>query len=614
MKKFTLYSFFTILIMSMIVGCGGGSSSTDTTDTTKPVITLQGANPATATLGSTYSDAGATATDNVDGTVDVVTSGVVDTSVVGVNTITYTATDKAGNTATATRTVNVSAEEQVVAKVTNFADPQVIADLNIKSVGLDTTDGTLKLPSATEKMLSTKGETTFPYIWIANSDEGTISKLDVKTGDELARYRTGPGVGEMNSGTNPSRTTVDQDGNVWVGNRNGNTITKVGLKEWDQCIDRNGNGVIDTSIGGDDVKDWTGYLGDGNGSLGATDECILHHIAMEADGIATPTDIRTVAITPNNNVFVGGYYTTSLFKVDNQTGKIIHAVDTKQSHYGGVVDKFGNLWSMSSGSGKVQKTSNDMNTTELIDLGHSGYGITIDKYGKVWTTEYGQRFSAFDPSDPVGTLQVFDQNNSYGAQGIASDGKGDIFIAGSLSGTTVGHYRQNFNSDGNFTGVTFVANYTVESGPTGVAVDGSGLVWATNYYSDSVSRINPVDANITTYPVGQGPYNYSDMTGNVVRNVTKRQGTWEATYDSEEPDFNWTKASWKLKVALPAGTNVRAFVKVANSEIALNAEVYVEVFNGVVFSNMEGQYLKMKVELSSDDLVLTPEVIEISIK
>ena len=612
MKKFTLYSFFTILIMSMIVGCGGGSSSTDTTDTTKPVITLQGANPATATLGSTYSDAGATATDNVDGTVDVVTSGVVDTSVVGVNTITYTATDKAGNTATATRTVNVSAEEQVVAKVTNFADPQVIEDLNIKSVGLDTTDGTLKLPSAIGKMLSTKGETTFPYIWIANSDEGTISKLDVKTGDELARYRTGP----TGSYTNPSRTTVDQDGNVWVGNRNGNTITKVGLKEWDQCIDRNGNGIIDTSTGSTDVKLWSGTLGDGNGSLGATDECILHHVAMEADGIATPTDIRTVAITPNNNIFVGGYYSKSLFKVDNQTGAITKAITTLQGHYGGVVDKYGNLWSMYSGNGKVQKINSDMNSTELIDLGHGGYGITIDKYGKVWTTEYGSRFSTFDPADPVGTLQVFEQNNSYSAQGIATDGNGDVFIAGSLSGTTVGHYRQNFNSDGSFTGVTFVANYTVESGPTGVAVDGDGFVWATNKYSDSVSRIDPtvVDGNVTHYPVGAGPYNYSDMTGNVVRTVTKRQGTWEATYDGEAQDFNWTKASWKLKVALPAGTNVRAFVKVANSEIELNAEVYVEVLNGVVFSNMEGQYLKMKVELSSDDLVLTPEVIEISIK
>ncbi len=103
---------------------------------------------------------------------------------------------------------------------------------------------------------------------------------------------------------------------------------------------------------------------------------------------------------------------------------------------------------MSSGSGKVQKINADMTTAELIDIGHTGYGIGIDKFGKIWTTEYGTRFSAFDPADPVGTLKVFSQTNSFAAQGIASDDNGDIFIAGSLSGNIVGHYRQTFDASG----------------------------------------------------------------------------------------------------------------------------------------------------------------------
>ena len=41
------------------------------------------------------------------GATPVTSSGTVDTSAVGSYTITYTATDKDGNTATATRTVNV---------------------------------------------------------------------------------------------------------------------------------------------------------------------------------------------------------------------------------------------------------------------------------------------------------------------------------------------------------------------------------------------------------------------------------------------------------------------------------------------------------------------------
>lgn len=79
-------------------------------DTTPPVITLTGAAEVTLTVGGTYTELGATAVDAVDGSVTVQTIGSVDTTVVGDYTITYTATDVANNTATATRIVHVVAE------------------------------------------------------------------------------------------------------------------------------------------------------------------------------------------------------------------------------------------------------------------------------------------------------------------------------------------------------------------------------------------------------------------------------------------------------------------------------------------------------------------------
>ena len=88
---------------------GNSSSATrtvDVVDTTAPVVTVIGDNPATVELGSTYSDAGATATD-ASGTVSVTSSGTVDTNTLGSYTITYSSTDASGNTGTATRTVNV---------------------------------------------------------------------------------------------------------------------------------------------------------------------------------------------------------------------------------------------------------------------------------------------------------------------------------------------------------------------------------------------------------------------------------------------------------------------------------------------------------------------------
>ncbi len=77
-------------------------------DTAPPVITLSGASPATVECHSTYSDAGATASDFCAGNPAVATSGTVNTSVVGSYTLTYTTNDGSGNNAVdVTRTVNV---------------------------------------------------------------------------------------------------------------------------------------------------------------------------------------------------------------------------------------------------------------------------------------------------------------------------------------------------------------------------------------------------------------------------------------------------------------------------------------------------------------------------
>jgi triacylglycerol esterase/lipase EstA (alpha/beta hydrolase family) len=105
---------FPMVILFAISGCGGGGSGDNsggstTSDTVPPVITVLGDNPASVVESTDYVDAGATATDNIDGTVAVTTSGEVNTSIVGSYTISYTATDSAGNSGSASREVIVVA-------------------------------------------------------------------------------------------------------------------------------------------------------------------------------------------------------------------------------------------------------------------------------------------------------------------------------------------------------------------------------------------------------------------------------------------------------------------------------------------------------------------------
>lgn len=78
-------------------------------DIVAPVITLKGDATEYIGEGSSFSEAGYTASDDLDGDLtDAVTvSGQVDTEKTGMYTLTYQVTDKAGNTATAERVVRV---------------------------------------------------------------------------------------------------------------------------------------------------------------------------------------------------------------------------------------------------------------------------------------------------------------------------------------------------------------------------------------------------------------------------------------------------------------------------------------------------------------------------
>jgi PKD repeat protein len=106
-------------------------SVTVTEDTEAPVITVLGDDPALVDQFAPYTDAGATATDNLDGdlTGSIGTTGLpVDTSVVGDVTVGYSVFDGSGNEGTASRTVTVVVYVPPVAAPDGLAATPVAID------------------------------------------------------------------------------------------------------------------------------------------------------------------------------------------------------------------------------------------------------------------------------------------------------------------------------------------------------------------------------------------------------------------------------------------------------------------------------------------------------
>ncbi len=138
-------------------------------DKVKPIITLHGTATITVIQGKKYTELGATATDDRDGTVTVKRIGTVTTTKVGTYTVTYTATDKAGNKATKTRTVKVVLPKDIVKPVITLNGATTITVIQGKkytelgATATDDRDGTVTVKTTVTVTTIKVGTYTVTY-------------------------------------------------------------------------------------------------------------------------------------------------------------------------------------------------------------------------------------------------------------------------------------------------------------------------------------------------------------------------------------------------------------------------------------------------------------------
>jgi streptogramin lyase len=444
------------------------------------------------------------------------------------------------------------------------------------------------------------------YLWVPNS-EGTISKVDVLTGRELGRYRTGPP--EVNS--QPSRTTVDLLGNCYVANRYSGTLVKVGLSELGQGIDRNGDGIFQTShdlngdgdITGDELLAW------------GADECVLWETSLipSAEGNFVPgtftgpyqnswgyPGVRGVAVDTQGNVWVGTLDTRKFYYLNGSTGRILRTIDVSSVNhqtYGAVLDRSGILWASSHDRNEVMRLDPATGAFTVIPLGHFSYGISVDRQGHVFVSGWNSsRLSRLDSATATIDWSVAAENEG---RGVAVTDDGDIWTAHSGPGLVV--RRSNTGA--------FKASIPAGNQPTGVAVDSRGMIWAVGLGDDVIRRIDPsrnvVDLTkriLCAYREGYH-YGYSDMTGNMARNSTTRIGFWTVVHNGKVPNVPWGLLTWQGDE--PDGTTIGVRVRSSNNQQTWS--LWESVRNGVALhATPPGQFLEIEVTLQSSRPEATP--------
>ncbi|MCA9657060.1 MAG: hypothetical protein KC486_01835, partial [Myxococcales bacterium] len=475
-----------LALASLLAGCNG-----DDVVTSETASASEGSLSATATMSTTMDSGSDSASATESTTQD---SGSESASESGSSTSTTstseTSTTTTGETSTTTTTTDG----------TSTTDGVTVTDTD--------TDGTTTTGGNCD-MQQVCGDPGWSYAWIANSSEHTVSKIDTRDVVELARYRTRP-----DGSGSPSRTSVSIDGRaVAVANRFAG-LTKIWSRPED-CVDKNNNGMIDTSTGPNDVLPFD------------NDECIAWHNPFSDFTVQRPV------------AWTSGVYNEETCQYENQkiwtltgdsgspgqcgqTGIWVHRVNGDSGDiedtvhiphnvlpctigniewglgpYGAAVDPDNNLWFYVWAQGKIARV--DHETLEYEVFSGGSYGITVDTKGRVWD-DVPRRFNYQTKTwdSPIGQIP------GNGGSGVAEDLQGRIWSA---TQGGVGWVDSETMVVGDI--VPLPGNYLYR----GIGVDVDGYIWAVQLGGTQAYKIDP-DTYETWFVDGlNGPYTYSDMTG-----------------------------------------------------------------------------------------------------
>lgn len=388
----------------------------------------------------------------------------------------------------------------------------------------------------------------FSYIWIANSTQGTVSKIDTQSATEVGRYYIDDYEGvSISTCQGPSRTSVNLDGNVAVLDRGGGLTTVIANPA--ECPDLDASGTVETAVDATPLS-W------------AADECVGWHVDIphSGNGCDGPRTVQWTAPEPLRNceyadprVWVAFCNAddddVTVWLLDGADGSVVQETAISgydcntYGPYGGAVDSDNNLYFVDRSSGQsLYRVNYDCEQAEGTDCwtefpqpdGEDAYGITIDATGTIWTAGNGNSLYAFDTTTETYTsyqadLDAFfatgpsDANATNILRGLMADDEGVLWIAaiGSFSGgDNPGMVRVDPNLDpidiqwfgpDTLTGIEHAA---------GTSIDVDGYVWLVDTLGNQAFKIDPVSPETHEVVSGlQYPYTYSDMTGFALKQI-----------------------------------------------------------------------------------------------
>ncbi|MFL2594248.1 MAG: beta strand repeat-containing protein [Flavobacteriaceae bacterium] len=442
-----------------------GNSASQATRTvvvgTPPSISLQGDNPMTVEIGSSYNELGAIASDPEDGelTDDIDISGTVNTNVFGTYQIQYIVTDSNSNTTIVTRTVQV----------------------------VDTTNPSITLIGGEEITVEVGGSFVDPGATATDTHEGNISSAIVVTGsvdtDALGTYVIRYNVSDSsgNAATEVTRTITVKDTTPPDFSLVGNATVSIEINT--SFVDP-GASAIDVNDG--DISSSVNVIGTVDTSVvGST---TLYYNILDSSGNAASQLDRTVQVVESTPpvITLGGNSSVSLEVLSTYTDAGATALDNYDDDITSSIVLTGNVDHTTVGTYMLRYNVSDSSGNAATEVVRT---VVVEDTTDPVITLVGDASISLEVGDSFTDLGVTAEDNYDGSL------TGAVTTTGTVDTSAAGTYLITYNvSDAQGNAADPVVRTVVVGTPPSISLQGNNPL--TIQYNETYTELGATATDV----------------------------------------------------------------------------------------------------------------------
>jgi streptogramin lyase len=405
-------------------------------------------------------------------------------------------------------------------------------------------------------------------LYVANRDSNTVSKI------------TPLGVSTVfaSTGTSPRGITIDAAGNIYTANYGSNNVTKISpegvvLNTFNISTDETGpQGIAVDSAG----NIYTANFGKGFSATKLNSTGTVIYTAVTDWG---PYDI---VVDSAGNAYTSNSNDRTISKI-LPNGIVSKCADTGTSPRDIAIDSSGNLYVAVQGANRVMKIlANCGAASNYGNTGTGPFGITLDSAGNVYTVNRTARSVTKLTSENVAwTIGSFTSDESYG---IAINSAGNVFVTNGTTNTITKIVQ--------FEAPAFTLSSTTETATVGTSIAGYSI----NSTGGTVVRysISPTIENGLSFSTTTGRITGTPTSAASLRTYTitgaNENGSASATFgitvqSLSPPAFTISSAT----ETVTAGNPINGYTVNSTGGAISSFSVSPTISNGLSFSTSTGR-------------------------